>query len=245
MLSAVSRFLAFAALVLFVGAPLGARADFGEDEALIGGGERIGTHEGAAGDIHAHEGRAEDIHAHEGRQGDIHAHEAGSESLAGHHAGSGKVGSRESRSESLSGMENDPRRALSEARQKLLDARQRHARAVQAAEVERSGSETSQTSETQEDRITQGDSSHGTWSHRLEMAKHRILVAEARVQVMDTAYAQMIRNDHPRGDARQQLIEQRQQAKQRLQGEQARLPQLVARARQEGVPAGVLSDYSD
>jgi hypothetical protein len=139
-------------------------------------------------------------------------------------------------------MENDPRRALSEARQKLLDARQRHARAVQAAKVERSRPETSQTPE---DRVTPGDSSHGTWSHRLEMAKHRILVAEARVQLMDTAYAQMIRDDHPRGDARQQLIEQRQQAKQRLQGEQARLPQLVAHARQEGVPAGVLSDYSD
>jgi hypothetical protein len=122
----------------------------------------------------------------------------------------------------------------------LLDARQRHGRAVKAAEVEASRPVTAE-----RQRTSGASDGHQTWSHRLELATHRILVAEAQVQVMDTAYADMMRSDYPRGDARQQLIDQRQQSEQRLKSEQARLPQLVARARQEGVPEGVLSDYSD
>jgi hypothetical protein len=240
MLSILPRTLAVAALVLLVGAPSGGRADSAEEEALIGGGEGLGTHAGSAGQIGDHEGKAGDIHNREAAAGRIQDDEARSGSLADHAGHSGNLESQESGSERLSGVENDPSLALSKARQNLLDARQRHAREVKAAEAEASRPATAE-----RQRTSGASDGHQTWSHRLELAKHRILVAEAQVRVMDTAYADMIRTDYPRGDARQQLIDQRQQAAERLKSEQARLPQLVARARQEGVPPGALSDYSD
>ena len=239
MLTTVSRFMIFVVLVAFIGSPAGAWADSHPEEARIGGGEIIDTREGSFEDMYRHEGKAEDIHHHEGRSADIHRHEGGRENLADHHAQSETLGGRSANFERLFGMENDPNSALSKARQKLLDARQRHSRAVKAAEAERSRPASPDA------RATRGGTSDRIWSHRLEMAKHRILVAEARVQMMDSSYADMIRNDHPRGDARQQLIDQRDQAKQRLKAEQARLPQLVAHARQQGAPESVLSRYSD
>ena len=78
------------------------------------------------------------------------------------------------------------------------------------------------------------------WTSRVDMAKHRVEVAEATVEVWDQSYADMIQSDYPRGDARQKLIDSRDTARQRLAAEQAKLPRIVEAARRAGVPPGVL-----
>jgi hypothetical protein len=223
-------------LVLFIlgvaALPAGAEVQSLEQpDALIGGGEQIDDHEAGYEDIHDHEGKTEDIHDHEGKTEDIHNHEGKTEDIHDHHAESESLDGRSVESERLFGMENDPDLALSAARQKLLDARQRHARVVRQAEK-------AVVLPTAED-LTD----HGTWPHRLEVAQHRILVAEANLQIYDRAYADMIRNDYPRGDARQDLIDSRDRAKGRFESERALLPRLVQHAREAGVPQSVLYDY--
>jgi hypothetical protein len=200
-------------------------------DARIGGGENLGNHHAVAEELQDQEGRSENIQNHEGRFEDIHPHAAPFEKLRRHHAESESLDGRSRGSERLFGMKNDPELALSAAREKLLNARQRHARAV--ARVEKTVST----------RAGQNPNDRDTWPHRLEVGKQRIVVAEANLQVFEKAYADMLRDDYPRGQARQDLIAGRQRAMQRLEAERAKLPKLVERARDTGVRPSVLLGY--
>ena len=57
---------------------------------------------------------------------------------------------------------------------------------------------------------------------------------------MDARYAQMLNRNYPRGDARQQLIDERERAKTRLESERQMSDRLREQARQAGVPESVL-----
>lgn len=78
------------------------------------------------------------------------------------------------------------------------------------------------------------------WSSRIQLARGRVQVAKARVDVLDDAYAHMMRDDYPRGADRQKLIDELQTARERLAAEQSHLPRLLEEARREGVPPGIL-----
>lgn len=158
---------------------------------------------------------------HEGRFENIDRREAASSSLTGRSVLSGR----------LFGTQSDPEQALTAAREKLLNARQRHQRAVVRAETTAAAPPTAPEDES------------GSWPHRLEMSQHRILVAQANLQIYDKAYADMLHDDYPRGQARQDLIDSRERAVQRLEAEKAKLPMLVERAREAGVSQSLLLAY--
>jgi hypothetical protein len=207
-------------------------------DALITTSESIDDHEGRYEDIHDHEGRTEDIHDHEGRSGDIHDHEGDSEKLSDHHADSETLYDKIVESERLHGMGHLPEstdQRLEDARQKLQAARARHshhearARQVPAA-ADPEAPAASSGAEAQWEH----------WTARIDMTKERIGVAKAVVDIWDKSYAQMIQADYPRGDARQKLLDSRDQARQQLASEEAMLPRLIEQARRAGVPPGIL-----
>ena len=202
-----------------------------QPDALIGGGESLAGHEAAFENIDAHEARTQTLDAHEAAFGNIDDHEGHFENIDRHQAVSESLAGRSVPSERLFGMQNDPGQALTAAREKLLNARQRHQRAVVQAE------------ETLATPLAAPENEGGTWPHRLEMGKHRILVAQANLQIYDKAYADMLRDDYPRDKARQDLIDSRERAMQRLEAEKAKLPMLVARAREAGVSQSLLLAY--
>jgi len=184
----------------------------------------------------------EDIYAHEGAGGTLGSYYGAPESLRDHHAGSEKLEDHSAQSERLSGEGHpvgSPEQGLADARAKLRAARERHG-------IHAHGRRDSSASLEQQFRQQNPQLGATTqqWKDRLDIARQRLEVAEQRAKLMDTRYAKMMRNDYPRGDARQQLIDERDAAKQRLEGEQAAWPKLLERARTAGVPQGVLARYA-
>jgi len=202
-----------------------------QPDALIGGAESLAGHEAAFENIDTHEARPQALDAHEASFGNIDDHEGHFGNIQQHEAASESLAGRSVPSERLFGMQNDPEQALTAAREELLNARQRHQRAVVQAE---------KTLTTPQAAPVDAD---GTWPQRLEMAEHRILVAQANLRIHDKAYADMLRDDYPRGQARQDLIDSRKRALQRLLAEKAQLPRLVEQAREAGVSQSLLAAY--
>lgn len=241
----VARLTLILALGLLPGASSAEPQSFGDSDqpdASITSSEEIEGHEGSYQDIHRNEGHTEDIHRHEARAGEVQAHEEGAESLSRHDVGSEALPEQDAGSEALVGMGHPASTAeerLQEAREKLRAARERHApleaRAQQAlAESDPDAPAASSSAE----------ESYAHWTARIDVARQRIGVARAAVQVWDDRYANMIQSDYPRGAARQQLIDDRERAKQRLASEEANLPRLIEAARRAGVPQGVLALHS-
>jgi hypothetical protein len=207
-------------------------------DAIINTSEDIHDHEGQYEDIHDHRGHREDIHNHEGRAEDIHDHSADSGKLSDHHADSETLYGKVVESERLHGMGHHPDttgQRLDAARQKLQAARERHAHHESRARELPAAADP---------RVAASSAVAGTrwehWTARIDMAKERIGVAKAIVDVWDESYARMIQNDYPRGDARQELLDSRDRAEQRLASEEAMLPRMIEEARVAGVPPGVL-----
>ena len=207
-----------------------------ETEADITTSEEIQNHEGHTENIDRHEGRTENIDNHEGRVGNIDNHEEGSENIDAHEEGSETMHGRVVNSEQLEGMGRAPQTAderLAAARAKLAAARARHTQ-YRASHPPASADPAAPAAS-----AADGDR-WGEWTARIDVARHRVDVAAATVEVWDQSYADMIQSDYPRGEARQKLIDSRDQAKQRLAAEQANLPRVVEAARRAGVPPGVL-----
>ena len=204
-----------------------------QPEALIGVSESVDSHEGHSGRISNHEGRREEISDHEGHSDQMDS--VGSEQLQDHHATSETLEGRSVQSERLFGTGHATPSAsdeLKSAEEALRAARAAHAQAhrehAPAAHAPHAASSSF------------GTGGHSQWMARLQLQQKRVRVAEANKQVWDARYASMIRNDYPRGDARAQILDQREHAKARLERERVTSQHLVEQARQAGVPEGVL-----
>jgi hypothetical protein len=236
------RFAPIVPLLLVALLPLGASAEAAPEQvdATITTSESIDRHEGRTESIDAHESGPESIDAHESRAGEIDAHESGAEQLDAHEESSESLQGRVVGSEALEGFghaEQTPAQRLAAARAKLQAARQRHAQSQQLVHVPAAADP---------DAPAASSAVGERWDHwtsRIDVARHRIEVAQAVVDVWDESYARMIQADYPRGEARQDLIDSRNKAKQRLEREKAMLPRVLEAAREAGVPPGVLEQH--
>ena len=241
----VSRLLLLLAVALLPGMSAADPLSFGDSDqpdASITSSEELEGHEGSYQDIHRNEGRTEDIHAHETRSDGLDAHEEGAESLSHHEAGSQTFGPRDAESEALLGMGHPSSTAeerLQEAREKLRAARERHAPIEARAQQDLADADPDAPVAS-----ASGGESDARWTARIDVARERIGVARAAAAVWDDRYSNMIQSDYPRGAARQQLIDSRERAKQRLASEESNLPRLVEAARRAGVSPGVLALHS-
>lgn len=83
------------------------------------------------------------------------------------------------------------------------------------------------------------------WTARLEAAQMRLDRARQRVGELEAAYSRARRNDHPRGAARQALLDELAGAREELADAEASLPKLVEQARRAGALPEVLRPYRD
>lgn len=213
--------------------------EFGESDADITTTEDIHGHEGRTGGIDSHEGHTETMQGREAKEEGVDPLVTHTEEIDRHESATGSMAGRETTSEALEGEghgEVTPAQRLRAAEARLEAARARHARVEphEPAEALPAAPAASPA----------GDEPWAKWTARLDVAQKRIQVARAALEVWDQSYADMMRDDYPRGEARQQLIDSRERAKDRLAAEEAKLPKLVEAARRDGVPPGVLEVYS-
>ena len=83
------------------------------------------------------------------------------------------------------------------------------------------------------------------WTERLDAAVRSIEEARIRNVKAQATAAEMKRDNHPRGDARAAILKDAEEAERALERAAAALPELLERARREGVSAGTLQGYED
>jgi len=76
----------------------------------------------------------------------------------------------------------------------------------------------------------------GNWEAQAKRAKAIVAAAEKRLQAANTTYGDMIRHDHPRGEARAQIIAERKAAESGLNDAWSYYGQIKKRARDAGQP---------
>jgi len=81
------------------------------------------------------------------------------------------------------------------------------------------------------------------WAERLSEAAARIDETRDRLQAAEAALEEAEHEDHPRGEALQAIQDERAAAQAAYERARARLPELVARARDAGVYREVLRPY--
>lgn len=168
-----------------------------------------------------------------GTSGTIAGHEGHTEEIANHEGTSERLDGMSAPPERLQGYgepETSAAQRLEEAQAKLRAARARYAAGAAAASPAAASPSPVATSES-------------TWTARLEIARRRIDVAREHAQLLDERYAEMLQADYPRGEKRQDLIDERNAAKRRYDSESAMLLRLVEEARGDGVPEDELAQY--
>ncbi len=83
------------------------------------------------------------------------------------------------------------------------------------------------------------------WTERLDSAEKSLGEARARYAKAQDVSAEMKRDNYPRGEARLAILEKVEKAEQALSEVAAEFPELVEKARREGVSAGILQHYED
>ena len=81
------------------------------------------------------------------------------------------------------------------------------------------------------------------WAERLAAAKAEVETLRKQVRAAGAAYTRARRDDHPRGEALQKLVEEWHEHRAAYREAKERLPELVEQARREGVYPVVLRPY--
>jgi len=81
------------------------------------------------------------------------------------------------------------------------------------------------------------------WAERLAEAQARVESARESVTTLELAYFEMRHEDHPRGEPRQKLVADLEDAREELAAAKADKTELVEEARRAGVLPGVLRPY--
>ncbi len=81
------------------------------------------------------------------------------------------------------------------------------------------------------------------WVARLDTISAKLAETRANVRQLTADIGKMKRSNYPRGDARIELVERHKEQTELLAQLELELPELVERARRNGVPAGVLQRY--
>ena len=82
-----------------------------------------------------------------------------------------------------------------------------------------------------------------TWAARLGEAAEALQAVRVRYQKADAAYVEASHSKHPRGEALEAIVTEREAARAADWEAQQRMPELVEEARREGVYAEVLRPY--
>lgn len=213
-------------------------AESGEQpEALIGTSEQLESHVVGAERISDHEEQSEQIDQLEGSSRGLEGMSVPAEKLSDHHATSETLEGRSVQSERLSGMghpADSGSEGLAKAEQALREARAAH------PESHREHGPAARAQQPHAQSSSFGSGGHSQWMARLHLQQQRVRVAQSKQEVMDARYAQMLHRDYPRGEARQQIIDERERAKSRLEAERETSQRLVEQARQAGVPQNIL-----
>lgn len=84
---------------------------------------------------------------------------------------------------------------------------------------------------------------YDAWIERLDAAVSTRDAARRRLEKAEEAVRVMRHRRYPRGEAREEIEQERAEAERALERAETTLPALLEEARHEGIPAGVLRPY--